>query len=153
MTPRQLRFIDNYIKTGNASQSYVDAGYTASTETTKRASSCQMLAKTNVRMEVLRRMKEIADAGMVRIESKRVLLWEIAQKASGKIKPDDDSQFQPDYKAAIAAINELNRMDGHHSDSKIRIKDDRFTFDAEILPPESENAAFTQLDDSKQNEN
>ena len=73
------------------------------------------------------------------------------------MKNDCDELFVPDYKAAIAAINELNRMDGHHQDKKIRITDDRFVFDAEILPPESENEAetaeFIQLESPSKNDN
>ena len=152
MNVKQQRFVDYYIESGNASESYKKAGYSFNNRNTLDVSACQLLSKPKIETEVSRRRDEIVSASAIRIESKRVLLWEIAQKASGRMKTDGDELFVPDYKAAIAAINELNRMDGHHQDKKIRITDDRFTFDAEILPPESENAEFIQLDDPEKND-
>ncbi len=150
MNIKQQRFVDYYIETGNAAESYKKAGYEAKSRHALDVSAGQILRNREVAPELVRRRQEIVSAGAVRIESKRVLLWEIAQKASGRMKSEGDELFIPDYKAAIAAINELNRMDGHHQDKKIRITDDRFTFDAEILPPESDSgvsdAEFIQLD-------
>lgn len=153
MNLKQQRFVDHYIETGNAAESYKKAGYSFNNRNTLDVSSCQLLSNPKIGAEVSRRRKELVDASTIRIESKRVLLWSIAQQASGRMKPEGaENEFQPDYKAAIAAINELNRMDGHHQDPKIRITDDRFTFDAEILPPESENAEFIQLESPKKND-
>ena len=82
-------------------------------------------------------MYELAESGRIRIESKRLLLWEIAQKSSGRLAPSGtDEPFKPDYRAAVAALNELNRMDGHHKDPKLMLRPAGITFDAEILPPE-----------------
>lgn len=149
---KQQRFVDYYIESGNASQSYAKAGYIAKTKNTRDVSAHKLLRNPKLLPEIDRRRKEVYEAGLIRIESKRTLLWEIACKASGKIKPCGEDPFIPDYKAAIAAINELNRMDGHHSSKKVQITDDRFTFDAEILPPESEDAEFIQLDEPEQND-
>ena len=148
LNPKKQRFIDYYIELGDAGAAYAKAGFVANTQNSRDAGACRLLR--SVKNEVAERMDEISKAGRIRIESKRVLLWEIAQKASGRLKPvsEGDEPFQPDYRAAIAAVNELNRMDGHHSDKKIRIQDERFTFDAEILPPEpAEDGEFMQLDE------
>ena len=84
-------------------------------------------------------MEEVYRAGQIRIESKRLLLWEIAKRASGMITTDETNvQNKTAYSAAVAAINELNRMDGHHRDPKLTLRASGFTFDAEILPPELE---------------
>ncbi len=157
MNLKQQRFVDYFIESGNAALAYRKAGYEAKTRDAADVSASQIVRNLQVSSEIARRRKEIADAGAIRIESKRVMLWDIANKASGKIRPENENEeFVPDYKAAIAAINELNRMDGHHQDKKIRITDDRFTFDAEILPPESEteseNAEFIQLDAPEKND-
>lgn len=39
LNPRQLRFIERYLSTGNATQSYIDAGYTKDPESARRAAS------------------------------------------------------------------------------------------------------------------
>lgn len=153
MNVKQQKFVDYYIESGNAAQSYKRAGYSSKNRHTLDVAAGQALRNIEVSEAIVQRRNEIVEASAIRIESKRVLLWQIAQKASGRLKDDSDEVFQPDYKAAIAAINELNRMDGHHKDKNIRITDDRFTFDAEILPPESENAEFIQLDPPEKNDN
>ena len=52
---RQQRFIDEYILTGNATQSFIKAGYSPNGA---RASSAQLLAKPNVLKEIEKRRKE-----------------------------------------------------------------------------------------------
>ncbi len=155
MNLKQQRFVDYYIESGDSGSAYEKAGYHFTTKNSRDVCACKLLRKAKT--IVSERMSEISEAGKIRIESKRVLLWEIAQKASGKINSgSSDVLFVPDYKAAIAAISELNRMDGHHQESKIRITDDSFIFDAEILPQESEKEAetaeFIQLEPLSKND-
>ena len=135
MTPKQQKFIDIYIETGDVGTAYKEAGFKSKNRNSQDAGGSRLLR--TVRSQVDARIQEIADAGKIRIESKRLFLWEIAQKASGRLAPNGTNEpFKPDYKAAVAALNELNRMDGHHKDPKLTLKPTGITFDAEILPPE-----------------
>ncbi len=135
MDVKTQRFIDLHIETGKVGLIYKEAGFNPTNRKSQDAAASRLLR--SVRHEVEARKKEIAQAGRIRIESKRLLLWEIAQKASGRMLPDSTNEpFNPDYKAAVAALNELNRMDGHHQDPKAKVKPAGFTFDAEIPPPE-----------------
>lgn len=57
LTPRNLKFIDNYINTGNATRSYIDAGYSPNGAD---VSSIRLLGNASVIEEVEKRRAEIA---------------------------------------------------------------------------------------------
>ena len=127
LTIRQLKFIDLYIESGNAYQSYIKAGYNQySTRNAVDVSVGKLVRKPHIQAAINHRRLEIESSQRIRLESKRSLLWEIANECR-----------QADPKAAVAALNELNRMDGHHIDAKVRAPSTPFVFDAEILPPEA----------------
>ena len=127
LTIRQAKFVDLYIETGNAYQAYRQAGYTSNENrrncTDVKAS--QLIRKPKVASAIACRLEEHCKSSMIRFETKRLALWGIAQECK-----------LTDPKAAIAAIHELNRMDGHHIDSKVKALPEHFVFDQEILPPE-----------------
>ncbi len=123
---RQARFVDLYVETGNAYQSYRQAGYTNNSNSrfVTDTNASRLLKTDKVSKAVASRLEEHCKSSMVRFETKRLALWQIAKECSAT-----------DPKAAVAAIAELNKMDGHHADSRFRPTED-FSFDAEILPPE-----------------
>ena len=127
LTIRQARFIDLYIETGNAYQSYCKAGYACNSSNRYVAdvNACRLLKTDKIATAIAKRLNEHTKASAVRFETKRLLLWKIAQESK-----------LTDPKAAVAAIHELNRMDGHHVDSKVKALPEHFVFDQEILPPE-----------------
>lgn len=59
ITIKQQRFADKYIKTDNATQSYIDAGYKATTRKVAEANARKLLAKDSVRMYIEKRMEEL----------------------------------------------------------------------------------------------
>lgn len=127
LTIRQSKFIDLYIETGNAYQSYMQAGYTNNTNSrmVTDVNACRLLKTDKIASAISQRINEHMKSSMVQFETKRLLLWEIAQESK-----------LTDPKAAIAAITELNRMDGHHADAKANTLPEHFVFDAELLPPD-----------------
>lgn len=62
LTPKQRKFADIYIKTGNATQSAIEAGYK---KKNARFVGAQNLTKLNI--------KEYIDAGMQKLESKKIM--------------------------------------------------------------------------------
>jgi hypothetical protein len=48
LNPRQLKFVERYLATGNASKAYIDAGY-RSRGATARAAAARLLTKASVR--------------------------------------------------------------------------------------------------------
>ena len=127
LTTRQAKFVDLYIETGNAYQSYCRAGYACNSSNRYVAdvNACRLLKTAKVAAAVSDRLEEHCKSSMVRFETKRLALWKIAQEC-----------HETDPKAAVAAIAELNRMDGHYADSKVKPLATGFTFDAELLPPD-----------------
>jgi phage terminase small subunit len=64
LNPRQLKFVDRYLATGNATQSYIDAGYTRDPEVARRNAS-RLLTNADVRAAVeAHRAKANADSGI-----------------------------------------------------------------------------------------
>lgn len=61
LTERQRRFVDAYIKTGNASESARQAGYSDKVITVTAA---KLLVNTSIRAEIDRRLKEVQTARM-----------------------------------------------------------------------------------------
>lgn len=58
LTEKQKRFADYYIETGNATQSYIDAGYKATTRRVAEANARKLLANYSVREYIEQRLKE-----------------------------------------------------------------------------------------------
>lgn len=70
LTRKQKGFCEIYLKTGNATQSYIDAGYKATTRAVADANARRLLGKDSVRSYMKTRVEEldsksIADANEV----------------------------------------------------------------------------------------
>ena len=59
---KQRKFADNYIKSGNATEAYVNAGYKVRSNETARANASRLLTNANVKAYIERRMKELESA-------------------------------------------------------------------------------------------
>lgn len=59
LTIKQQRFADIYIKTGNATQSYIDAGYKATTREVAEANARKLLGNYSVKIYIENKMNEI----------------------------------------------------------------------------------------------
>ena len=59
LTIKQQRFADIYIETGNATQSYIDAGYKATTREVAEANARKLLGNYSVKTYIDNKMSEI----------------------------------------------------------------------------------------------
>lgn len=59
LTIKQKSFADSYIETGNATQSYIDAGYKASKREVAEANARKLLANYSVQGYIKKRMEEL----------------------------------------------------------------------------------------------
>jgi phage terminase small subunit len=69
LNPKQLKFVERYLATGNATQSYIEAGYTKDPEAAK-ANAARLLTKDNV--------KQAVDAARAKALEKHPLTYEAA---------------------------------------------------------------------------
>ena len=60
LTPKQALFIDHYVETLNATESYVQA-FNAKNRDTARTESSKLLAKPNIKIAIEQRMEEIRE--------------------------------------------------------------------------------------------
>jgi len=59
LTIKQQRFANIYIETGNATQSYIDAGYKATTKKVAEANARKLLANYSVQVYIQNKMNEL----------------------------------------------------------------------------------------------
>ena len=76
MTPKQQKFCDEYIKTGNATQSAINAGY--SKKTAKQIGQ-ENLTKLDIKTYINRRMETIADNTIATAEETLGILTKIVR--------------------------------------------------------------------------
>jgi len=79
LTKNQKEFADNYIKSGNASQAYREAGYKATSDSVIRANSSRLLTKANVKQYIEERMDEIASDRIMDAQEALELITRIAR--------------------------------------------------------------------------
>lgn len=76
LTPKQKKFADNYIKTGNATQSAIEAGYSKKTAPTIASEN---LIKPNIKSYIGKKMKEIESHKIMDAKEAMELLTRIAR--------------------------------------------------------------------------
>ena len=112
LTVNQQKFADEYIKSGNATQSYIKAGYYGK-DGTARANSARLLTNANVKSYIDAKMAEIeshkiADAKEVLQFYTRVLREEETEEVA---LPAGDSvvtvEKKPSFKDRLVAAKEL----------------------------------------------
>ncbi|MCR6096864.1 terminase small subunit [Salipaludibacillus agaradhaerens] len=59
LTEKQKRFVDCYVESGNGTQSYIDAGYKATSRAVAEANARKLLANYSVKKYMEERMKKI----------------------------------------------------------------------------------------------
>lgn len=126
LTPKQQRFADEYIKSGNATQSAIEAGYS---KKTARVMGQENLLKPAIKSYIDERMAEIASKRIMDATEAVELLTRIAR---GKEKetvisstPEGvyESQKEADLKTRISAVKEiLKRYPGDDKLVKAQIR-------------------------------
>lgn len=59
---KQRKFADNYIKSGNATEAYIRAGYKVRSNETARANASRLLTNANMKAYIEKRLKQIESA-------------------------------------------------------------------------------------------
>jgi phage terminase small subunit len=68
LTVKQKKFADRYIETGNATQSYIDAGYSVTKRSVAEANARKLLGNYSVKKYIEERMKELEDKQIAKAE-------------------------------------------------------------------------------------
>lgn len=131
----ERKFINIYIENGgNGTRAFIEA-FSAKkyTEKTCATSAHNILKKLEVKKAIEKRMLELEQSSAIRLETKRNALWDIAcdgmQTEKRQISGQSDSiEKMVDSRTSVSAINELNKMDGHHAGQNIYVRSEQFVF-------------------------
>lgn len=85
LTELQKRFADHYIETGNATESYLKAGYKVRTNGAARANASRLLTNANVKAYVEEKLKELEDKRIAKAEE---VLQYLTSAMRGEIKEE-----------------------------------------------------------------
>ena len=110
LTPKQRKFANEYIKSGNAEQSAIDAGYSSAYA---RGNAHKLVANVSIKSYIDERMKELESQKIMSAKEAIELLSSIAR---GEIKETvivstpigtEEVQKEADFKTRISAIREI----------------------------------------------
>lgn len=126
-SPNQLAFAKEWSLGKSQEQSYIDAGYKSkkpAVDAGKAIERCPSIARYKNLFQKIAQLESLPKQ-IGTLEQKRAMLWEIAQRAAvlkvglkGSEDPDTGECTEEIFdassaKTAVAAIAELNKMDGH----------------------------------------
>ncbi len=145
LTVLERKFISAYIENGgNGRKAYLAAGYK---NNNKQSYIDQLISrlvkKPQVVLELQKRLSELDKSAAISFESKRLELWDMAQtwRDTG------------DVRAGVAAVNEMNKMDGHHAAQNMLIRSEQFIFgqmmDVDANPADSDCPIAGELADAE----
>lgn len=89
LTIKQKNFADLYIETGNATQSYIDAGYKATKRKVAEANARKLLANYSVKSYIENRMEELKEKSIASQE-------EVLQYLTRVMRGEEKDQFDLD---------------------------------------------------------
>lgn len=85
LTTKQKKFADEFIKTGNATQSYKAAGYSAGSDNAAGVEGYKLLRNPNIKKYIDKKMKEIEDKQIAKAEE---VLKHLTSAMRGEIKEE-----------------------------------------------------------------
>lgn len=109
LTVKQKKFADEYIKTGNATQSYLDAGYSMKSKNGAGVEGQKLLRKPKVKDYIDKRIKEIDSAKIPKQKEILEFLGSV-MRGTARITVETDEGTQeipPNWKNRIDASKEL----------------------------------------------
>ncbi|WP_195218388.1 terminase small subunit [Leuconostoc lactis] len=154
LTPKQHKFADEYIKTGNATQSAIEAGYS---KKTAQVIGAENLSKPMVKSYIEERMAEIASKRVMSYTEAVELLTSIARGelmetvVVGTMDGVETVEKEADIKTRITALKEILKRypgndklveqqvrkltaDADMAEARVRLmNDDRVSSDAKIV--------------------
>lgn len=123
LTMLERKFLNAYIENGgNATKAYQAAVPKERLEKLTKGSisvnGCNLLKSPKIIRAINDRMIELEKSSAIQFETKRLELWDMAKtwRESG------------DVRSGIAAVNEMNKMDGHHAAQSLHIRSEQFVF-------------------------
>lgn len=140
LTPKQKKFADEYIKTGNATQSAIEAGYS---KKTAQVIGAENLLKPMVKSYLDERMKQIASNRIMGAKEAVELLTSIAR---GELKETvvvgtpvgiEEVEKEADIKTRISAIKEILKR-YPENDKLVQQQIRKLTAEADIAQKKSE---------------
>lgn len=154
LTPKQQKFADEYIKTGNAMQSAITAGYS---KAYAKARSSEMLENVGIKSYIAERMDKIASDRVMGYTEAVELLTSIARGelmetvVVGTMDGVETVEKEADIKTRITALKEILKRypgndklveqqvrkltaDADMAEARVRLmNDDRVSSDAKIV--------------------
>lgn len=154
LTPKQQRFADEYIKTGNATQSAIEAGYS---KKSAQVIGAENLLKPMVKKYIAERMEQIASNRVMGYTEAVELLTSIARGelmetvVVGTMDGVETVEKEADIKTRITALKEILKRypgndklveqqvrkltaDADMAEARVRLmNDDRVSSDAKIV--------------------
>lgn len=113
LTIKQQRFADKYIETGNATQSYIDAGYKASKREVAESNARKLLGNYSVHLYIMDKMKELQKAT---IASQEEVLEFLSRGMRGEVK--DQFDMDPSFQDRIKCSELLGKKYGLFTEKK-----------------------------------
>lgn len=106
LTPRQIKFCELYVQTGNATQSYLEAGYKVKDQVTAQANSSRMLLNDMVRAHIEKIQESLSLS--IRITTEK-LMEELAKIAFSNL---NNIVAIVDGELVLKETDDLNQLDG-----------------------------------------
>ena len=110
LTPKQQKFVQEYLIDRNATQAAIRAGYSAKSA---RQQAVYLLSNINVSTYINDLLNKSMDESGITREKKRSALWSVVEKVLS------NPEIEYTVQSMVAAIKELNEMDGDHASKKV----------------------------------
>ncbi len=125
LTNLERKFVSAYIENGcNGRKAYEVAGYKKNeTQSLVDSAIHRIVHKPQVTKAIQLRLEELDKSAAIRFETKRIELWDMAQtwRETG------------DVRAGVAAVNEMNKMDGHHAAQNLFVRSESYSFGQKMM--------------------
>lgn len=124
LTPKQEKFIDEYIICNNATEAYKKAGYAWKTDVTARVNASKLLANHNISAKIAERSGQAKDERLLTVEQALILSASIAngevQKAyvkktdllTGEVTKEIETEFTPSIEERQRSLDHIFKVNG-----------------------------------------
>ncbi len=132
LTVKQEKFCHEYLKTGNARQAYINAGYSFGKESTADANACRLLKNDKVKARLDELREEVQTEAIADIREMQKALTDIIRQSMNEeivvvegcgdgVSEAKKMNKKPSIDNVIKAINTLGKMQGAFVD-KVNIE-------------------------------
>ena len=132
LTVKQEKFCHEYLKTGNARQAYINAGYSFGKESTADANACRLLKHDKVKARLDELREEVQTEAIADIREMQKALTDIIRQSMNEeivvvegcgdgVSEAKKMNKKPSIDNVIKAINTLGKMQGAFVD-KVNIE-------------------------------